>query len=167
MTLFLLNIVLAFIWAAINGTFSIASVLIGFLLGYIVIWIASPVIDHDDYHRKLWLIVALIFYFIKELFISSLRVAKDVLTPGEFRMKSGIVALPLEVKSDFAITFLANMISLTPGTLSLDVSEDRSKLFIHAMYIDNGDVDGVRRELKKGMEQKVITTFGTGVRPTD
>ncbi|KPP99626.1 MAG: multicomponent Na+:H+ antiporter subunit MnhE [Bacteroidetes bacterium HLUCCA01] len=160
MTLFLLNIVLAFIWAAINGTFSIASVLIGFLLGYIIIWIASPVIDHDDYHRKLWLIVALIFYFLKELFISSLRVAKDVLTPGEFKMKSGIVALPLEVKSDFAITFLANMISLTPGTLSLDVSEDRSKLFIHAMYIDNGDVESVRRELKNGMEQKVITTFG-------
>jgi len=165
MTLFLLNIVLAFIWAAINGTFSIASVLIGFLLGYIIIWIASPVIDHDDYHRKLWLIVALIFYFLKELFISSLRVAKDVLTTGELKMKSGIVALPLEVKSDFAITFLANMISLTPGTLSLDVSEDRSKLFIHAMYIDNGDVESVRRELKNGMEQKVITTFGIGKAP--
>lgn len=162
MTLFLLNILLALIWAAITGTFTIGSVSVGFFLGYIIIWIASPVIDPDDYHKKLWLILALILYFLKELFVSSLRVAKDVLTPGEFRMKSGVVAVPLDVKSDFSITFLANMISLTPGTLSLDVSEDRSKLFIHAMYIDNDDVESVRKEIKSGMENKVLSTFGAG-----
>jgi multicomponent Na+:H+ antiporter subunit E len=160
MTLFLLNIILAFIWAAITGSFSFGTVAIGFLLGYIVIWIASPVIDPDDYHKKLWLIVGLIFFFIKELIVSSLRVAKDVLTPGEFRMKSGVVGVPLTVTSDFEITFLANMISLTPGTLSLDVSEDRKTLFIHAMYIDNDDVESVRKEIKAGMENKVIATFG-------
>lgn len=165
MTILLLNILLAFIWAAITGTFSIASVSIGFLLGYIVIWIASPVIDPDDYHKKLWLTVALVFYFIKELIVSSIRVAKDVLTPGEFKMKSGVIAIPLDVKSDFSITFLANMISLTPGTLSLDVSEDRTKLYIHAMYIDNDDVESVRSEIKNGMETKVIQTFGPGDDP--
>jgi multicomponent Na+:H+ antiporter subunit E len=165
MTILLLNILLAFIWAAITGTFSIGSVSIGFLLGYIVIWIASPVIDPDNYHKKLWLVFALILYFIKELFVSSIRVAIDVLRPGEFKMKSGVIAIPLEVKSDFSITFLANMISLTPGTLSLDVSEDRTKLYIHAMYIDNDDVEAVRAEIKNGMEYKVITTFGVGEAP--
>jgi multicomponent Na+:H+ antiporter subunit E len=160
MTLFLLNIMLAFIWAAITGSFSFGTVAIGFLLGYIVIWIASPVIDPDDYHKRLWLIVGLIFFFIKELIVSSLRVAKDVLTPGEFKMKSGVVGVPLKVTTDFEITFLANMISLTPGTLSLDISEDRKTLFIHAMYIDNEDVEAVRKDIKTGMEKKVLATFG-------
>jgi multicomponent Na+:H+ antiporter subunit E len=161
MTLFLLNIILAFIWAAIIGTFSLGTVAIGFFLGYVVIWIASPVIDPDNYHKKVWLIIGLIFFFIKELIISSLRVAKDVLTPGEFKMKSGVVGVPLNVTTDFEITFLANMISLTPGTLSLDVSEDRKTLFIHAMYIDNEDVESVRKDIKTGMETKVLATFGS------
>lgn len=162
MRAFLLNTLLAFIWASITGSFTVATFAIGFLLGYIVIFIASPVIDPENYHKKLWLIIGLMFFFLKELFVSSLRVAKDVLRPGEFTMQSGVIGVPLKVKTDFEITFLANMISLTPGTLSLDVSEDRKTLYIHAMYVDDGNVEKVRDEIKDGMELKVIRTFGQG-----
>ncbi len=160
MNLLLSNILLAFIWTAVTGEFTIGNFGIGFLLGYLVLFIASPVIDSDGYTKKIWLVIGLLLYFIKELVVSSIRVAVDVLRPGEFKMKSGVVKVPLSVKTDFKITFLANMISLTPGTLSLDISEDHKSLFIHAMYVDEKDIDSVEREIKSGMERKVIATFG-------
>ncbi len=155
MTLFLLNILLAIIWSAITGTFSLANLLIGFFLGYLVILVAAPAIDNDHYARRLPKAIALILFFLKELVVSSVRVAVDVLRPG-FKMESGVVGIPLDVETDVEKTLLANMISLTPGTLSLDISEDGKTLYIHAMYIDNGDVNAVIKEIKGGMERKIL-----------
>ena len=62
--------------------------------------------------------------------------------------------MPLDVKSDAGILLVANLIALTPGTLSLDLSRDRRTLYVHAMFID--DPDALRRELKQGMERRVI-----------
>jgi len=160
MNLLLINILLAFVWTAVTGELTAASFGIGFFLGYVVIWIASPVIDPDGYSKKFWLVIGLILYFLKELVVSSLRVAKDVLKPGKLTMKSGVISVPLDVTTDFQITLLANMISLTPGTLSLDVSEDRKTLFIHAMYIDEQNPESTCEEIKSGMEAMVIRTVG-------
>jgi multicomponent Na+:H+ antiporter subunit E len=69
------------------------------------------------------------------------------------------VAVPLDVKTNLEITVLSSLISLTPGTLSLDVSEDRSHLFVHAMYIPHGDADRLRNEIKMGFERRVLKIF--------
>ncbi len=152
---FIVNILLAVIWAAVTGTISLGNLLIGFLLGYIVMLVAAPAIDAENYTRRLRLGIFFIFYFIKELIVSSLRVAADVVKP-RFKMKSGIVGIPLTASSDLEKTLLANCISLTPGTLSVDLSDDGKTLFIHAMYIDNEDVDAVREQIKNGMERKIL-----------
>ena len=88
--------------------------------------------------------------------VSSLRVAYDVLTPT-LHMRPAIVAIPLDAETDLQITILANFITLTPGTLSLDVSPDRKTLYVHAMYVD--DVDAFRREIKEELERRVIEVF--------
>lgn len=155
MTQFFTNIMLAVIWAAVTGDINLGNLLIGFVLGYIVLVIAAPAIDSHSYTRRLRKGVFFIFYFLKELIVSSLRVAADVLRPT-FRMQSGIVAIPLTATTDLEKTLLANCISLTPGTLSLDISDDGKTLYIHAMYIDNGDLDAVRREIKDGMERHIL-----------
>ena len=69
------------------------------------------------------------------------------------RAKPGILAVPLDVRSDAAVTVLANLVSLTPGSLSLDVSEDRSTLFVHVMFIEN--LESVRAEIKEKIERRV------------
>ena len=69
-------------------------------------------------------------------------------------MKPGIVAIPLDAKTDLEITFLANLITLTPGTLSLDCSEDRKTLYIHSMYID--DLEKFRAEIKNTLEKRLL-----------
>ena len=68
----------------------------------------------------------------------------------------GVVAIPLDARTDVEITLLANLITLTPGSVSLDLSEDRRVLYVHAMYIVGGDVDAYRRAVKEGLERRVL-----------
>jgi multicomponent Na+:H+ antiporter subunit E len=68
----------------------------------------------------------------------------------------GVVAIPLDARTDAEIALLANLITLTPGSVTLDVSEDRSVLYVHAMYIDGGDVEAYRRSVKEGLERRVL-----------
>ncbi|HSF31181.1 MAG TPA: Na+/H+ antiporter subunit E [Candidatus Tectomicrobia bacterium] len=98
---------------------------------------------------------ALVFtaFFMKELILANLRVAADVVTPTHY-MRPRVIAVALDAKSDVEITALANLISLTPGTLTLDVSADRRVLFLHAMYASDADL--LRRELKEGMERRLL-----------
>ena len=72
-------------------------------------------------------------------------------------LSPGIVAVPLDLTSDAGITVLANLITLTPGTLSLDVSPDRRTLWVHAL--DVADPDAFRREVKEGFERRVKEVF--------
>jgi multicomponent Na+:H+ antiporter subunit E len=69
-------------------------------------------------------------------------------------MRPGVIAIPLDAQTDIEITVLANLISLTPGTLSLDVSADRQTLYIHTMYLD--DPEAARRGIKRGFERRVL-----------
>ncbi len=71
-------------------------------------------------------------------------------------MKPGVIAMPLSARTEMEITMVANLISLTPGTLSLDVSDDRKVLYIHAMFLDNEEE--LRRNLKE-MEHRALELF--------
>jgi len=106
---------------------------------------------------KVFRLVRFALFYLQELFLANLRVAHDVLTPRH-RMKPGIIAIPLDAKSDLEIISLANLITMTPGTLSLDVSTDRRVLYIHAMYID--DLEELRSKIKDGFEKEVMEVFG-------
>ena len=102
--------------------------------------------------------VGFLAFFVWELVVSSLRVAYDVLTPT-LHMRPAIIAVPLEVESDLAITVLANFVSLTPGSLTLDVSSDRRTLYVHVMFVGS-DVDAVRDEITQKLERRVAALVG-------
>ena len=85
--------------------------------------------------------------------MSSLKVAWDVLTPIQ-RSKPALIAVPLDAKTNAEITVLANMVSLTPGSLSVDISEDGTHLLVHAMFVD--DPEAFKAEVKLGMEKRVL-----------
>jgi multicomponent Na+:H+ antiporter subunit E len=95
----------------------------------------------------------LLLLFLWEILLANLRVAYDVLTPRH-RMRPGVIAVPLDARSDAEITLLANLITLTPGSLCLDVSGDRQTLYIHAMYIE--DIPTVRRKVKASFERRIL-----------
>lgn len=99
-------------------------------------------------------IVWLVIYFLYELFMSAGRVFIDTMTPG-LQSQPMMVAMPLDAKSDLAITLTANLITLTPGTLTVDVAPDRSCLLIHAMYAEDG-AEAVNESMKRGLEKVVM-----------
>lgn len=125
-----------------------------FTLFYLVFWALSFFYDKEHFY-KFPRLIGLIVYFFKELIFASLEIAWEVITPKP-RMESGLVAIPLEAKTDLEITILASLISLTPGTLSLDVSEDREFLYIHAVYIKGGDVEALKNSIKFGFEKRLL-----------
>ena len=150
------NLILALIWAAVTSNFSGANLLVGFVLGYLILGFAlRDVPDFTRYRKKISRLFLLMGHFLRDLVVSNLRVAYDVLTPTHY-MRPAVVAVPLRAKSDGAITILANMISLTPGTLSLDVSSDRSVLYLHVMYLDNED--DLREQIHK-LEDRVLAVL--------
>lgn len=154
MDLFIYNILISMLWALLTGKVTIANLGIGFALGYVALTLLYPATGKKlSYFQKSMQFVRFALFFAKELMVSSYRVALDVVKPLPL-MRPGVVGIPLDAETDLEITMLANLISLTPGTLSLDVSKDRKTLYIHAMYVVNPDE--LRAEIKDGMERRLL-----------
>jgi multicomponent Na+:H+ antiporter subunit E len=102
---------------------------------------------------KLKRILTFLGFYLLEMIRSNLRVAFDVLTPRH-RMKPGIIAVPLEKASPLETVLLSNLITMTPGTLLLDLSEDGRTMYVHVMYIDNPEE--LKAQLKDEIEKRVL-----------
>ncbi|EXJ12853.1 MULTISPECIES: Na+/H+ antiporter subunit E [Nitrincola] len=153
MIAFMWNLLLALIWVVLTGDLSGYNLLAGMIVGYLVLGLMQrqiPVLR--GYTSRLPRLFRFICFFIKELIMANLKVGFDIVTPI-WHMKPGVIAMPLDAKTDMEITMVANLISLTPGTLSLDVSDDRRVLFIHAMFLD--DEPALRASLKE-MERRAL-----------
>jgi multicomponent Na+:H+ antiporter subunit E len=100
--------------------------------------------------------LSLALLFLRELLVSAVRVAMLALRP-RVKLNPAIVSYPLSVSTDAEITILANLITLTPGTLSVDVSEDRKTLLIHC--IDVRDAETAIDEISGGFETKILEAF--------
>ena len=127
------------------------------MLGYGALWLAQPLFgERSPYFLRVWRTIRLTLFFLWELVVSSVRVAWDIVTPSH-DSNPAIVEMPLDVESDIEILLVTTLISLTPGTLSLDVTPDRKTLIVHAMFAD--DPDALVREMKDGMERMVKEVF--------
>lgn len=102
---------------------------------------------------KIPLLARFLVFYIKELLIANLRVAQDALTPT-LRMRPALVAIPLDAKTDLEILLLGNLITMNPGSVSLDISTDRSVMYVHVLFAR--DPDEVRREIKSNLERRVL-----------
>lgn len=156
MSLFALNLLLAVTWALATGSLSERNLILGFFVGLIVLQFVGTAVGDGRYAIRLWRFLALAGIFLRELLLSSVRVAASVVTP-RLTMKPAVIAVPLDVTSDVEITLLANLITLTPGTLTIDVAADRSCLYVHAMY--GGDPDQMAREIKDTFERRIREAF--------
>lgn len=131
------NGLLATCWVFLTGNFEIINYLFGFFIGYLVIaLIHQQVPSLKGYPQRIPRFFVFVGFFAKELVLSNIKVAMDIVTPLWY-MKPGVLSFKLSAKTDLEITLVANFISLTPGTLVLDVSEDKTTLFVHCMFLDD------------------------------
>ena len=154
--LYLINIVFAVIWAAVTGSFSLINLVFGFFISALALYIIREQVGTIAYFNRAYRVFSLAMLFLYELALSAIRVAAVVLSP-KMDLKPGIFAYPLTVDRDFEITLLANLITLTPGTLSVDVSDDRKILYVHC--IDVPDVEGAIADIRDGFERKILEAF--------
>lgn len=155
-SLFLINILLALAWGAVTGNFSELNLAFGFVLGLGALYLIREQVGTAAYFKRVQQGLQLAFMFVHELILSAWRVAMIVLRP-KIELQPGIIAFPLTVDRDFEITMLANLITLTPGTLSVDVSEDRKTLYVHC--IDVPDPQATIDDIKNGFERKILEAF--------
>jgi multicomponent Na+:H+ antiporter subunit E len=156
MILFVFNLLLAIVWVAITGSTSFVNLVFGFVLAAIALAIVRSSYGGVLYLGRIRRILVLLLVFVCELAKSVWAVAVTVMSPG-MDVKPGIFAFPLTVDRDFEITLLANLITLTPGTLSVDVSDDRKTLYVHAL--DCSDPEAIRRSIADGFERRIMEAF--------
>ncbi|MCS7193416.1 MAG: Na+/H+ antiporter subunit E [Meiothermus sp.] len=154
MRAFVHNVLLAIFWMLVTESFTLANFLVGFAIGFLLLFLARSLFDPTSrrYFTLAWRLPWFVAKMLWEIVLSSLQVARAVLSP-RMRIRPGIVAYPLEAQSDLEITLLANLITLTPGTLSLDVSSDRRVLYVHGMFVEDPKavVESIRDNLEKAV----------------
>lgn len=149
----LANLLLGGLWIALTTTLTMWNLILGLVIGYLVLRTTQAPKRRSIYFRKVPQTFSFVGFFIKELVISTLRVAYDVVTRTH-HMRPAILGIPLDATTDAEITLLACLISLTPGTLTLDVSADRKTLFVHAMFVH--DYERARAAIKTGLERRIL-----------
>ncbi|MBC5638765.1 MULTISPECIES: Na+/H+ antiporter subunit E [Ornithinibacillus] len=149
----IINLIIAIMWMFLSESYTLASFIAGYIWGILLVLLLNRFIPGRFYGIRVVKIVKLLLLFVKELFLSNLGILKLVYTPKP-EIEPGIFALPLEVKSNWEITILAHLISLTPGTLSVAVSDENDILYIHAMDID--EVDKSVKEIKESFEKAIL-----------
>ncbi len=150
----LINLLLALLWASTIGPFTPSNVGVGMVVGFIVLRIASPRGSRDSYSRKLLAAARFVVYLVWELVRANLLVAWWTISPLR-RLKPAVILVPIaEGMTDGEIATLANVITLTPGTLTLDVTPDRRALLVHCMHAP--DHDAARREIREGFERRLL-----------
>lgn len=150
-------ILLMLVWATVTGSFTLHNFALGLVLGVLALFVTRGEKPQGGYTMRPWPTIILIGLFLKELAMSAISMAALVIR-RDLDLKPGIFAYPLKLKSDFEITLLANLITLTPGTLSVDVAADRNTLFVHA--IDCSNPDAARAAIASGFERRIMEAFG-------
>ncbi|KZE68460.1 cation:proton antiporter [Fictibacillus phosphorivorans] len=148
----ILNLLIGVIWMFLSESYSFASFLVGFVIGAALLFLLNRFIPDSYYFKYVKAIAFLIFLFIKELILSNIEVLKWIYKP-RLDFQPGILALPIDVKKNWEITLLANLITLTPGTLSVDVSKDQRFIYIHAL--DLPDVNETIVSIKDSFEKAI------------
>lgn len=149
---------LALVWAAITGNFSALNLALGAGIGAVTALLLRNGFAKPMRTGRVRRIASLALLFLWELVVSAVRVALIVLRPNlKASLRPAIIAFPLSVKSDAEITLLANLITLTPGTLSVDVADDRGTLYVHVLHLT--DRERLIADIAGGFERKVREVF--------
>ncbi|WNB93443.1 Na+/H+ antiporter subunit E [Bacillus sp. NEB1478] len=150
----MLNLLIGVIWMFLSESYSFASFLVGFVIGAALLFLLNRFIPDSYYFKYVKAILFLIFLFLKELILANLEVLKWVYKP-KLDFQPGIIALPIDVKKNWEITLLANLITLTPGTLSVDVSRDQRFIYIHAIDLPdvNDTIVGIKNTFEKAIRE--------------
>lgn len=147
---------MATVWVALWGDISVANALGGVMVGSAILLMVPPHGRYTGLAFRPFAALRLGVYFFRELVLASVVVAWEILTPAD-RLHQAIVAIPLRTRSPVLSALVANMVTLTPGTLTLDLIGDPPVLYLHVFYL--GTVEKACAGIHT-LEDRVIGAFG-------
>lgn len=149
-----LNMFIALLWMFLTISFTPATFTVGFLLGLLMLWIMKEFLPGRFYMTRVWAVIKLTMLFFKELILANFQVLYLILQP-KMPIKPAIFALHTVLEKDWEITLLSSLITLTPGTLVLDISPDSKIIYIHALNLENADeaIDSIKNTFEKAIQE--------------
>ncbi len=149
------------VWFLITLNFNLAGIIFGVILSLITAIFAGGILIVTKRKFHLGRIIYTIAYIIKlfwEMLKANFNVAWIVIHP-ELPVKPGIVRVKTKLKRDSALTMLANSITLTPGTLTVDINKDKNVLYVHWIYVESTDIEVSTEEIGSRFEKILEEVF--------
>ena len=151
------SILLALAWAALQGEITLGNLLAGYAFGCVILaLLARGGVMPSRLTSRMGHAAGLAAFFVWALVLANVRVAADVLRPHT-TIQPAVLAIPLDVTTDGEILLLSMLINITPGSVTIDLSEDRRILYVHVMHMVSAEAS--RREIKEGFERRVKLLF--------
>lgn len=147
------NVLLAVVWMFLNGNVTMEQFLLGFALGYLVLFFFRGLLPDSNYFRRSFGLLKFLGFFAYKNIEANFVVAWEVITPTN-HMAPGFLKIDPEAETALEITILAATISLIPGTLTVDTSENDDYLYIHAMHIR--DSEKIKEEILEDIEPRLL-----------
>ncbi len=152
-----LSFLMLIVWLMMVGTVAPGQIVLGLILAIGIPLLIRPFLDDLPPVQAPAKAIRLVLVVTYDIVVANITVAKLVLGPSS-RLHPVFVEIPLELKRTQSITLLASIITMTPGTVSADLSEDHRRLLVHVL--DGSDPEGVVTEIKQRYEKPLMEIFG-------
>ena len=152
-----LTIILTVVWTLLQNNISMGMVVFGLILGIIIPRLTAAWWPDRPSGFRIGRMISYSIIVLWDILVANVQVAWIVLTVPNAKLKPAWVVVPLDLRQPEAITILAGTITLTPGTVSADLSDSGHSLLVHALHTD--DPDGVRDEIKDRYERRLKEIF--------
>lgn len=149
----LLNVSLALLWMFLSANFTASGFVIGFLLGALSLVMMRRFFKGRLYLERVWAVIKLTILFLKELILANVAVLKVVLAP-KLDMQPAFFKYETALTEEWELTLLSSLITLTPGTVVVHISDDNKFLYIHA--IDAADIDETVESIRDSFEKAIM-----------
>ena len=153
----LVSLTLVLVWLGLVNTFSLGNLILGTAFGLIIPMMTAAYWPDRPVIARPLMIAEYILVVLYDIIVANVQVAMVILTKREAEIHSHWIPVPLEVKSAEAITVLAGTITMTPGTVSANLSADGSAILVHCLHTD--DPESVRDEIKSRYERRLMEIF--------
>lgn len=152
-----LTLLLTIVWVLLQNEFSAGMAVFGLILGIVIPRITSIWWPDTPKGFRLGKMTIYSFIVVWDIIVANVQVAWIVLTVPNSKLKPAWIIVPLELRQPEAITMLAGTITLTPGTVSADLSTEGNSLLVHVLHTD--DPEAVLDDIKTRYERRLLEIF--------
>lgn len=153
----ILTLLLALVWMMLNNTVSLSVAVFGLILGTLLPIFTAPYWPNQPKLKNLPMIMEYVFIVLWDIVVANIAVARTIVFVPNEKIRSRWVTIPMELRTPEAITVLAGTITMTPGTVSAEMSACGRSLLVHCL--DTGDPDAIRDEIKQRYERRLKEIF--------